>query len=532
MATSTSLLRAFRHPLLLGSILVLLLNDHVLKALIPSVLTGKLSDFAGMFFFPFMVGAGVQGAGRLGGRRVGGRLALLVGFGLSAAAFGAFKTLPGANLWMADLLSGLLGLPVKIALDPSDLLALVMFVPAWGLWGRIERDAYPAALGKRVWLVLGLGALACVATAPCPPVSSIQRVIAVDDRVYANRLFAGPDIGYPYGYVSSDRGQTWQMVEQLPQEILADMAHATAWPLTLCDPADEQSCFRIGGEQWVEGSQDGGKTWAIAWQIPTGREAFMRRIASGQCGMVPNTEPMDMTFVKGDNRFILVVAMGNEGVLLYIPAKGWQRVAVDSMIRPTPFYATSLSEAFQNVSSEWLIALASMYLLYLGLGIWGWIYAIRHRQTGGEHTSSWVFKPLWILAIWILLLALFVLFPGLLQGLFRYPNAAIGNAINVILTVVLLGLSLGMPVICLVVWGRAGKLAAKPGSYSRYGWFALGLTVGIWGIVALGMTLWALGVIDLYEVALSLVVVAAVVVLGWGVRRMRKGMREALVSGE
>jgi hypothetical protein len=524
MFTSTSLLRVFRHPVLLGSILVLLLNDHVLKAAAPSALTGKLSDFAGLFFFPFMVGAGVQGLARLGARRVGGRMALLAGFGLSAAMFGALKTLPGVNLWMANLLSGLLGLPVKIALDPSDLLALVVFVPAWGLWGWIERGAYPAALGKRGWLVLGLGALACVATAPCYMVPSVQRVIAVNNQVYA-----GLGAGYSNGYVSNNQGQTWLPVQQLPQEIITDMAHATAWPLTLCDPADEQICFWISGERLVEGSQDRGKTWSIAWQIPPGRASYMQRIAYRmQCGKVPDMEPMDMAFVKGDGRSTLVAAMGNEGVLVYAPSKGWQRVAVDSMIRPTPFYAANFVEAFQNVSSEWLITLASMYLIFLGLGMWGWIYAIRHRRTDAGHRAGWILRPLWALVAWILVLVLPALFPGLTQILNRAPK--IYNILYTSYDLAFLALPVVILVLCLVIWGRAGKLAAKPGSYSRYGWFTLGLAAMIWGIVALGMTLWALGIIAIYEVALGLALLAGLSVLVWGVWRMRKGMRKALAG--
>src|SRR5688572_32934102 len=48
-------LRCLQHPLSLLSIAVLLLNDHVFKTISPSWITGKLSDFAGLFFFPFIV---------------------------------------------------------------------------------------------------------------------------------------------------------------------------------------------------------------------------------------------------------------------------------------------------------------------------------------------------------------------------------------------------------------------------------------------------------------------------------------------
>ena len=48
-------LACLQHPLTLLSIAILLLNDHVLKVVSPSWLTGKLSDFAGLFFFPIIV---------------------------------------------------------------------------------------------------------------------------------------------------------------------------------------------------------------------------------------------------------------------------------------------------------------------------------------------------------------------------------------------------------------------------------------------------------------------------------------------
>jgi hypothetical protein len=48
--------RALLHPVALVALVVLVLNDHLLKALYPGFVTGKLSDFAGMIVAPlFMV---------------------------------------------------------------------------------------------------------------------------------------------------------------------------------------------------------------------------------------------------------------------------------------------------------------------------------------------------------------------------------------------------------------------------------------------------------------------------------------------
>lgn len=43
------------HPLFLIALLLLIFNDHFLKIAYPSLLTGKLSDFAGIFTFPIFV---------------------------------------------------------------------------------------------------------------------------------------------------------------------------------------------------------------------------------------------------------------------------------------------------------------------------------------------------------------------------------------------------------------------------------------------------------------------------------------------
>ena len=45
------------HPLPLAGVVLLLLNDHLLKEAIPGIITGKLSDLAGLLFFPLLLQA-------------------------------------------------------------------------------------------------------------------------------------------------------------------------------------------------------------------------------------------------------------------------------------------------------------------------------------------------------------------------------------------------------------------------------------------------------------------------------------------
>ena len=51
---------ALLHPLSLASVLLLGLNDHVLKRVAPGLLSGKLSDFAGVVLLPLFLHAAFE----------------------------------------------------------------------------------------------------------------------------------------------------------------------------------------------------------------------------------------------------------------------------------------------------------------------------------------------------------------------------------------------------------------------------------------------------------------------------------------
>ena len=101
MNAKPPLLQAFRQPWVLLSILILLLNDHVLKSSVPSWLTGKLSDFAGLFFFPFLLGVIVQCAVRLArrgkARQPTASAILLVAMLSSSVFFALVKLIPAVR---------------------------------------------------------------------------------------------------------------------------------------------------------------------------------------------------------------------------------------------------------------------------------------------------------------------------------------------------------------------------------------------------------------------------------------------------
>lgn len=142
------------HPAALAALAVLVVNDHVLKARFPGFVTGKLSDFAGLVFFPLLLVALTEVALRVLRRFTApSRRALWICVLLTGAVFSLTKTWEpagqgyrvalGALQWPAFAASALArGAPVphvravRHAVDPTDLMALPSLALAFAIGRR------------------------------------------------------------------------------------------------------------------------------------------------------------------------------------------------------------------------------------------------------------------------------------------------------------------------------------------------------------------------------------------------------------
>lgn len=133
---------ALLHPMTLVALGLLLLNDQILKTAWPGPVTGKLSDLAGLAFFPILLLSAGELIGTIGGRWRGPTTrALLTALVATLAGFLLVKTVPPAADvfgWMLGLAQWLLSLPIRVLLglplpsvapativaDPTDLVAL------------------------------------------------------------------------------------------------------------------------------------------------------------------------------------------------------------------------------------------------------------------------------------------------------------------------------------------------------------------------------------------------------------------------
>jgi len=209
------------HPFAVASLTLLLFNDHYLKAAWPSALSGKLSDFAGVFLTPLVVFAAYElalpGSRRLEQRsknRVLGWIALAtaIGFALPeiwAPADVAYRYGLGALRFPLRALASLLSAgdwptfrPVVATPDVSDLLAVPMAFVAYRVAALPEtppklRRTSPAVPVTLVLLALLVPARPCAAD-PAAPEGSGARVVAArkqtayrHDGVFVDAMLGG-----------------------------------------------------------------------------------------------------------------------------------------------------------------------------------------------------------------------------------------------------------------------------------------------------------------------------------------------------
>jgi hypothetical protein len=125
-------------PDVVAAILLLLLNDWWAKAHWHNVLTGKLSDFAGLYFLPIVLVAAVDVVAATGtiGARPGPRvLASTIGVvGLGYLVIKGFTSVALGDHWL-------------VRRDPTDLIAMGSLVLVWLRFG--------PELAARRWADLG-----------------------------------------------------------------------------------------------------------------------------------------------------------------------------------------------------------------------------------------------------------------------------------------------------------------------------------------------------------------------------------------
>ena len=488
-------LACLQHPLTLLSIAILLLNDHALKIYAPSWLTGKLRDFAGLFFFPFIVAAGLSLAFSkfsLSRERIG-----QIAFGIVAIWFGLLKTVPVVNSLTTEFASLFVGGPTRLIMDWTDLVALAVMIPAWRMWQRRLTVSVP----RRAYFSLAIGVIASLASSPAP--APFENVIAL---AYQDGFLYAQSSTSDFYMQSSDLGKTWREDWMTRVE---SIEHEHKLPIRACDPVDLQTCYQVDGTAKVAISLDGGYSWQIAWEIPLERRDYATRFSG-------NIITHDLIIAdEGGTRF-LFVALGKHGILRrQLPYGEWIQFGVEEA-QPTPFYAPNLLSAIKATKNElgiWLgVALISLLITHTAI----WIKFAEDRKV--IKLLSWIYFT-FNFALLLLIVALVMIFMAslVLQSVFHVPsliplrpdNLSGVFAIILAIVAVLTGL---------LIWTNRWLYKIMVDQNARpkvISYTALSL-IGVLFFGYLPWLLWAFGIVERYPTALTISILVSVLITTTG----------------
>jgi hypothetical protein len=300
-------LKSIAHPISLVAIATVLINDHILRQIAPSWLTGKLSDFTWLIFAPFLLAAMLawlipQHLNRR--TEITGWISIV----LTGLIFGLAKTIPFFHSIAVQVLETFNGWPNNLLIDPTDLLTLPALLISIKIWRTADRSFIPA----RAWPLLVLAILMTTGTTP-PYFPSGVREIAEENGLL-----------FTLDFHSDDGGLTWQPGGK------PDLYSMNYRPkLEVFDPANSQIVYRFNPGLSIERSDDAGLTWHLDFNL-SGEQARVNSIRPG----VGSTEFGPFGGVMHEPTGNLVVGMGPEGVLVRLAGGEWRWVQVGDFAVP------------------------------------------------------------------------------------------------------------------------------------------------------------------------------------------------------
>jgi hypothetical protein len=330
-------LRWLGAPATLLALAVLALNDHVLKQAAPGVVTGKLSDVAGLVVAPPLLAVALA------------ILRVPRPAQVSLVATGVGFTLAKTTEWGVDTANAVWSLvwPTGMLRDPTDLVALpALVLSAWVA----HRQRDHAARGHRS-LGLALGSLALpfavvatAATSPCHTPEGLRHVGVVRGD------FSGPPSGaedrlvvsLSYRGVSIDADGRLSHLSGVDEPRVPDTGPALD---EACSTAAPRQCWRRSPgtrEPWVEASTDGGATWTTDYRMPAAELEQVRAAAGETCNDEPvPVAPRDLSVLDTPRGPLVAVASGQAGLLLRDPGGTWSHLTDEEISRtagtpPTP----------------------------------------------------------------------------------------------------------------------------------------------------------------------------------------------------
>lgn len=349
MQSTASLNRSkiLSHPLVVGTFIIYVLNNHIFQRFWPSGITGILSDFAWLFFTPIVISGLVASIPHIK-RKNQNVLAAIIWISIGVV-FVVLKGWQNANHIFVTFVRNTTGFPVSMLFDPTDLVALIALVGSFFFW-HSRRNNKPKDSLKMGLVAVGLVSLVTVADLAGPDYG-VYCLESTGDMVVASASYTD--------FASTDGGESW---EEYKEE----------WGWCERKSPESQAPTQIGNEDIlirfepgspIEISTDGGSTWQIEYEtrpINQVMKAYYLKFMSGN----PVVESGPFNAIIEPNTGNVIFTMGHEGVLIRKPDRTWHWVQVGQYQRKEP----SL-DLYNLISGEFYLALANGLLTFVVIGL-------------------------------------------------------------------------------------------------------------------------------------------------------------------
>ena len=328
-------LRWLGAPPTLLALLLLLLNDRVWKDQWPGLVTGKLSDFAGLLVAPPLLALALSVC------RVTRPAAWALG--LTGIGFAVVKATTAGAEFATTAWS--LVMPSAVLHDPTDLVALPALVAAWRTWiwaarpQPTRRRRAMLALGS---LALPLAVFATAATS-CSPATGLDEV-TVYEGVFTGGTGATEQriVSRSYSSVTIDTAGQLQVLANLDSDRLVHDGRRVIEQV--CSTAAPRLCWRRAPDRTaaVDASTDGGATWQTEFALGQQElKAIREEMGDEQCGERPRLGVVDLAVLDSPGGQVVAAAASNSGLLLRGTSGQWKRLPLDDIISfaqpaPTP----------------------------------------------------------------------------------------------------------------------------------------------------------------------------------------------------
>ena len=344
---------ALTHPLTVGALGVLLLNDLVLKQLWANPwTTGKLSDLAWVVFASPLLAwllLLVARENRRGQRAAW--IAAYIGLPLLYAAFNTFPAVHDAVLSGFSLVSGgTAGSP----LDPTDSLVIPVGLGI-ALWVWRRGAVAPGDLRRRLTaLTAGVAVVASVATSMAEPGYGVTHIWTVEPGavIASDGISAAP-------YESLDGGFTWRPGTTGP---------TSGGPGSAAEAVTPRGTYVLGDTAvvLVKSSDDVQEVYSTDYLQGAANEWVQRRQTEHLGGTRVTTTPHSIIYDEQSGN--VVVSLGLQGVVVGTPSGAWRRVGVGPY-QPSEFSGRKKSELLVEYSGLWALVI-SLALAGVCVSIW------------------------------------------------------------------------------------------------------------------------------------------------------------------